>query len=441
MPPDTLVLLLCALGGTLMSSVISCVPALHIYNVAGLLIVISLRAQGLVPDEALAMWMLGMVVGYAILNTIPSIFLAAPDESAIWIVLPGQKYLMQRRGFEASILTGVGGLGGIAFLLLLAPFAGGVFSTIRAIVAPHLHWILMLVIAFMLMSEWPKGGDRGKTGWHRFWDGWKSLLAGLVTFVLSGILGMIIMYRSLVPTEMSFQNLLPAFMGLFAIPWVLTNIISGEEVPPQHVATSLDVTPALIARGTAAGALGGVFAAFFPVVTGGIGGFIAGHATAQRDDRLFLISQGASKVVYYVGALLFFFVPGLHLTRGGMAWMMSLVYIPQTPEVYALALAGIAVCAALAFFLLILFSRAAIALVSRVNYRLISAVTLAVLVGIVFLFTGPGGLLIAVVATGIGLIPVLWHSRRMNCMGVLLVPIVLNMSGWGPTVAGWLGLV
>jgi TctA family transporter len=78
-----------------MSSVISCIPALHIYNVAGLLIVISLRVQGLIPDEALAMWMLGMVVGYAILNTIPSIFLAAPDESAIWIVLPGQKYLLQ----------------------------------------------------------------------------------------------------------------------------------------------------------------------------------------------------------------------------------------------------------------------------------------------------------------------------------------------------------
>jgi len=438
---DALNLLLCALGGTLTSSVLSCIPALHIYNVAGLLIVISLRMQGLVPDEALAMWMLGMVVGYAILNTIPSIFLAAPDESAIWIVLPGQKYLMQRRGFEASILTGVGGLGGIAFLLLLSPFAGGVFSTIRTIVAPHLHWILMLVIVYMLLSEWPKGGDRGPTSLARLWDGWKSLLAGLLTFVLSGILGMIIMYRSLVPTEMSFQNLLPAFMGLFAIPWVLTNIISGEEVPPQHVATSLDVTPSLIVRGTAAGALGGIFAAFFPVVTGGIGGFIAGHATAQRDDRLFLISQGASKVVYYVGALLLFFVPGLHLTRGGMAWMLSLVYIPQTPEVYALALAACAVCAALAFFLLILFSRAAIALVNRVNYRLISGVTLAVLMGIVFLFTGPGGLLIAAVATGIGLIPVLWHSRRMNCMGVLLVPIVLNMAGWGPTVARWLGLV
>jgi hypothetical protein len=44
-------------------------------------------------------------------------------------------------------------------------------------------------------------------------------------------------------------------------------------------------------------------------------------------------------------------------------------------------------------------------------------------------------LLIATVATGIGLIPVLWGSRRMNCMGVLL------LAGVGSRVAGWLGLV
>ena len=41
----------------------------------------------------------------------------------------------------------------------------------------------------------------------------------------------------------------------------------------------------------------------------------------------------------------------------------------------------------------------------------------------------------------IGLIPVLWGSRRMNAMGVLLLPIALNMAGAGDTVARWLGLL
>ena len=48
---------------------------------------------------------------------------------------------------------------------------------------------------------------------------------------------------------------------------------------------------------------------------------------------------------------------------------------------------------------------------------------------------------VCAVATGIGLIPPLWGSRRMNCMGVLLLPIAMSMTGIGDTVAGWLGLL
>jgi TctA family transporter len=63
------------------------------------------------------------------------------------------------------------------------------------------------------------------------------------------------------------------------------------------------------------------------------------------------------------------------------------------------------------------------------------------LVGVVFAMTGWGGLLISVVATAIGLLPVMWGARRMNCMGVLLLPLTLQMAGLGTTVAGWLGLI
>ena len=47
-----------------------------------------MKVQGLVSGEVLAMFMLGLVVGYAVLNTIPSIFFGAPDDSTIFVVLP-----------------------------------------------------------------------------------------------------------------------------------------------------------------------------------------------------------------------------------------------------------------------------------------------------------------------------------------------------------------
>lgn len=436
-----LVLIGAALIGTLLSALLSCIPALHIYNVAGLLVLLAPKLQAVVSDEVLAMFMLGLVVGFAVLNTIPSIFFGAPDESTAWMVLPGQRYLMQRRGFEAAVLTGVGGLGGLLVLLLLAPFAPTVTTVVRNAVGPHLHWILGAVSLFLLMSEWPKGSDRGGSGLARFLDAWRSVGAGLLTFLLSGILGLILFYGSLAPSQVAFQNLLPAFVGLFAIPWVLQNLLSQVRVPPQRVSESVDLSPGLIARGVGAGAAGGLFAAFFPAVTGGIGGFLAGHATAQRDDRLFLVSQGASKLVTYVGAFLLFFVPGLHLTRGGMAGMLGVFYTPRAPATYWIAVAAMLLSGALAFWLLLGLSRGAIWLVTRCDYRWISAATLLVLIGLVLAWTGWGGLLIAAVAAGIGLPPVLWGARRTNCMGVLLVPLTLNFAGLGSVVAGRLGLL
>ncbi len=433
--------LLYAVGGALVASVLALVPALHIYNVAGFIILATATLGEFVPPELLAMFFLGLITSYSILNTIPSIFLSAPDDSTVFVVLPGQKYLLQQRGYEAVVLTGIGGLGGVAVLAMLTPVASSLLPALRTILQPHMHWILWTVIAFMLISEWPKGSDRAPAGIRRWWDGWKSLTAGLVTFLLSGLLGFILLYRSLVPVTVAYQNLLPAFVGLFAVPWIVQNILSRVELPEQHIADTVDATPWLFLRGTFAGALGGLFAAFFPVVTGGLGGFIAGHATAQRDDRLFIISQGASKVVYYVGGFLFFFVPGLHLTRGGMAWMLSSLWSSYTPQTYYIATAAVMLTGILSFFLLLLMTRVTIKLVSKVHYRWVSLGTLAVLLVIVVGMTGWGGLLICAVATGIGFIPVLWGSRRMNCMGVLLLPIALNMVGAGSVIAGWLGLV
>lgn len=431
---DGLVLVGAALAGTLVSALLACIPALHVYNLAGLLVILALEFEGLVPAEMAALFMLGLVVGYAMVNTIPSVFMGAPDESTIFVVLPGQRYLQQARGFEAAVLAGAGGLGGLLVLLLLAPALPRALPVVRGIVAPHLHWILAAVSAFLLLSEWPKGTDRGRTRLARFADAWRSLAAGLLTFALSGLLGILLFSGGLLPAGRAFQNLLPAFTGLFAIPWVLVNLLSRVQMPAQHAGPSVDLSLPLLARGVGAGALGGLFAAFFPAVTGGIGGFLAGHATAQRDDRLFLVSQGASKLVYYVGAFLFFFVPGLHMTRGGMAWLCSLLYTPRTPAAYWTVVAAMAISGGLAFLLLLALSRGAIWMVSRVDYHHISAATLALLLGIVLALTGGRGLLVAVVATGIGLLPVLWGSRRTNCLGVLLVPLTLQMAGFGPTL-------
>lgn len=145
--------------------------------------------------------------------------------------------------------------------------------------------------------------------------------------------------------------------------------------------------------------------------------------------------------MYYTGAFMLLFVPGLGITRGGGAWMVRTLHTAGSYYDYFMVIGAIAISGALAFLLLDPLARVVIWLIERVNYRIASGIALAVIVVLVYAVTGWVGLGIALVASGIGLIPVLFGSRRLNCLGILLLPIACNMSGIGHKVAAWLGLI
>lgn len=438
------IVLTSTVAGTVVASVLACLPGLHIYNVMGALVLGILALEGTahaIPVDVYLPAFTAMVVGWSMLNTIPAVLLGTPDESAMFTVLPGQKYLMAGRGFEGTMITAVGGLAGAFFLVgVMAPLAPRYLPVSQQVLKGHMHWVLWVIITFMLMSEWPKGGNRGPAGWAKFYDAWKTLLAGLATFVLAGLLGFILLTRSPVSHEVAFQNIMPAFVGLFAVPWCLLNMISAADVPPQKTAKSLAIDGDVILRSVWSGGLGGGIAAYFPVVTGGVGGMLAGHACAQRDERIFIMGQGVSKFIYYVGAFMLMFVPGLNLTRGGGAWMVKALYTPMGVADYFLVLGSIAIAAGLSYLMMEPLTKLTLKFVDRFNYRHVSTFALAIIVVMVYAVTGWVGMFIATVATGIGLLPVLFGSRRLNCLGILLLPIACNMSGFGETITGWLGL-
>ncbi len=442
---DLFMIIPSAVLGTLLSSTLACIPGLHIYNIMGLLALAAFHATSggyTLPTEIVIPFSIGLVVGYSILNTIPAILLSAPDESAMFTVLPGRKFFMQGHGIDGVMITTIGSAAGLIMLLvLLAPLATTVLPVVKQVLRPHTHWIIWTVITFMLMSEWPKGQPFGQAGLKRFLDACKTTGVGLLTFLLAGILGFILFYSPTVATTAAFQNLMPAFVGLFTIPWLLLNIVSAFQAPPQEQKPSISVDSHTILKGSFAGALGGGFAAFFPVVTGGVGGLLAGHATALNDSKAFLISQGTSKLVYYVGALLLFFVPQLGMRRGGGAWIISGITTSYSHYEYYMALCAIAISGAIALLLVAPLTRLTLSAINKFRLRKISSVALATIIIIVGGTTGMAGLFILMVATGIGLLPILFGSRRMNCLGVILLPMACGMSGFGVTVAHWMRLI
>lgn len=427
--------------GVIFSCLISFLPALHIYNVIGIFLLVILKFEATMAPMQLIALCIGMIVGYSILNTVPATYFGPGDESMSYYILPSAAWVAKGRGYESIILTGVGAIGGIILLAVLAPAFLLFMPGLKTITSPHMFWIIGSVIAYMVMSEWPKGVSQSESCWENFFEGWKFLGVGLITFLLSGLLGFIVMSKTLVPIDFAFQSITPVFVGLFAIPWLITNIINIGSIPKQHECTSMELDWDLVCRGTFGGFLGGFFAAYIPIVTAGVGGLMAGHATAQRDGRLFVMSYGTCKTVYYVGSFLLFFIPGLSLTRGGLAWIVTPVVTTLTMKEYALFVGLMLFSAGMAFLMLGAFTRLCIKLVEKIEYHWVSVIALLIVIPGVFSFTSWGGLAIMTVATGIGLLPVMFQARRMNLMGVLLLPVCINMAGYGNEVMRFLGLI
>ena len=441
-------LLLACMGvgvlGVLIAAVASLIPGLHIYNVIAITMTIVFSVLGFfegLDPMLLTSFLIGLVVGFSLLFTISSQFFQPCDDSYRYIMLPHEKYLYEGRGHEAVIMGAVGSLVAVVVIGVGFPLIGHYAAFFRDLLRPHLYWIIGSVIVFLLMTEWPKDPGTAPTPTWRILDGWIPICMGYLCFALASLLGMFIFHRTIIPVDSTFQSLMPVFVGLFAIPSQLLTLIATVDSPKQYAAKSVELYTEDVVRGGASGLLAGIFAGFTPAVTPGPALLLAGHATVTAGDRQFMIGGGAGRVMYYVGTLLFFFMPGVFLRRGGAAINISLFFVPET-EAHFLAITGIIVLmGALSFLLVFYYSRLAMWIVSKVHYKLLSLFGMLVMIGLVGWITGWQGLVILTVATLIGMIPNLWHTRRISLLAVLLVPMFLNMAGIGTDVARWLGFL
>lgn len=423
--------------GTACAALAACFPGLHIYNVLGVLLwfVYNRPDAGPLSPFVLIPGVFAMITAWSITNSIPSILLAAPDESALHTVLPGQKMLREGKGRQAVCLTALGSVCGVGVLLLSAPTLPHILPLVYTVTRPHLHWILWAIILFMLLSEWPKALPPGLRPFQRLRFAWKAGSVGILVFLLSGLFGFILLFRSPLPVGNAFLNLMPAFVGLFTMPQLLLHCLCANPLPPQEQGPAFPhIPPRALTHGTLAGVLGGAFAAFFPVLTGGIGGMLAGHATALRSNKGFLISQGASKTIYYIGGILLLVMPGMHLTRGGGAWLMQGVQPQPGPYDYHLALGAIALAAALSTLCLDLLARQVLRLAKRIGYQRLSLLSAVLVMSVIACFGGIAGLAVLTVGCGIGLLPILYGSRRMNALGIILLPLACSISGFAPSI-------
>ena len=418
-------------------------PGMHVYNVLGFIMIFGMALADSINPIYLVSLIVGMMLGYIMtFSSISTLYFQAPDDSTMFFMMPSQKYMMKGKAHAAALLGAVGSLVGVFIVVVGFPLGGFIIKMFYDVFKEVMFFLTGIVICFVLMSEWPKDFGQGQTKWQRLRDGWSTLMWGYLVFILASILGIINFNKPLIPSANAFQSLAPIFIGLFAIPSMITNVISKTNIPPQYVSKSVHLRAHHIIQSGVSGAAGGVYGGVTPGVTPGPSGYMAGHATAQGGETNFLMSMNVNRIVYYVGAATLLLHPNVHLRRGGVSMFIDLFgYTPKSSADYYLIVSALCFAAFFSFILILGLSRLSGKFLRKIDFRIISLISIVLLIIIVAIFTSWQGLVVLTVASGLGLLPVLFQTRRMSLLAVLLTPMFLNMSGAGGTVAKFLGLI
>lgn len=399
-PVETAVVLGCILGGVALGTLSGLVPGLHANNFALLLaaFVPSIPA----PPRYVGAAMLAAGVTHTFLDIVPALALGVPDPAMAPTALPGHQLVLQGRGREALRLSALGSALAVGFAVPLAvPVTLGM-KRVYPLIAANLSLVLGTVALLLVVTETTM---RARVG-------------GALALSASGLLGvhtLDVPAHGLLPVG---DMLAPLFAGLFGAP-VLIEALDGGGVPPQadeRIAASRGFVAAVGFAGTLAGAIVG----YLPGISSAIAAAGALVVLPERGPRAFVVATSGVNTANTVFAL--FALIALGSPRTGVLVALENAGVPHDLPIL---LASITVAAGAGFLLVVLLGDWYLTAVGNLDNFTLSVAVLGFLCLLIVGFAGPIGLVVFGVSTLVGLIPAQFGARRMTCMGVLLVPLIL----------------
>jgi putative membrane protein len=441
--PLFLVILFCILG-VLTGIATGLLPGLHVNNIALILLSLSstiistfsfLFEYGISKEFILILicvYIISTSISHTFHDVIPSTFLGAPDEDMALSVLPAHSLLLEGKGYEAVALSAMGSYGAILFcFLLLIPirFIIGSPFFFYDILKEIMLFVLIAISILMIGTEKGKIDDFFKKGKIPAIFG---MLFAIFIFFLSGIFGIIIFEVPVnSPIGLSSPVLFPALAGLFGTPTLITSLMTKPVIPKQKITNlTLDKkTKNSSSMSIITGSLGGILVSIIPGITSATGTVIAMNARGESSKRQTIITLSAvnTACAFFVVAVMFII---LKSRSGATLAVMELISISEWSEILmpsnlSYLLISLLFGGTLSYFLTLKVGKIFAKKFANVPYALIVKLTISLVGILVFLFTGIFGIIILVISTFIGLLPVEWGVRRSHCMGVLLIPIIL----------------
>ncbi len=398
---------------------------------------------------------LGCLITHTFLNFIPSTYLGAPEGETALSVLPAHEMMLEGRGFEAVKASALGSFGAAFIALLLvfpARFIMGSPVGLYELLVPWIPLILVVVVSVLVAQEGRSLLD------------YRPKLVALGIFFLSGFLGLIVlMPRGLFSANWfpfkqsgvspSSLMLFPLFTGLFGISNLIVSLMDNPELPEQETeGVEVELDGKNQVRGIVAGTFSGGLVGWMPGITAAAATAVTKVFTPDDDPkevqaREYIMAVSAVDTSCAIFTLVALFV----ILKARSGAMQAILKINQgnipaweqlftLPWLMALLMFCVILSATVAFFLTLYFGKLFSGIHKKIEYNKISKGIIVFLVIMMFIFSGPMGLVVGLIATCIGVIPPLYGIKRVHMMGCLIFPIIIFLMGWQPYIIGLFGL-
>lgn len=371
-------------------------PGVHVNLLSSLLLVnVGLFSIFFLPFQ-LVVFIVSMSVTHTFIDSIPSVFLGAPDSSMALGVLPGHRYLLLGLGSLAVQLTIIGSLLSIVFSLIF--FIGFYYLALTYdfwnYYIPYLLFGLMLFIFFQDQKKWQ----------------------ALLVIVISGLLGYFLLVKG------TFDNpLFPLFSGLYGLSTLIYSIKEKNVLPLQKI-VPLNVSTTLCLKSSVSSVFAGGLTSLLPGIGSGIAAVIAQLFVPKIGDKGFMILLGGANTANFVLSLAVWLA--INKARNGSVIALQSLISPQNNLL--LIIGTVLFTAGIAAITASYLSKKAV-FIFRINYQLLSIIVILLIIFLVILLNGFVGLIILFTATAVGLLPAILKCRRSHAMSVLIVPVIIFM--------------
>ncbi len=385
------------LCGMFLGLITGITPGIHINLVATLLLV-GTKDITAFPKEYLAFAILAMSITHIFLDIIPSVFLGVPDANEVLAVLPGHRLLLQGHGYQAVAISAFGALSAILLGIAAAPLTITVIARLFEIIKPYIGWILIAASLLLILKE---SGSK---------------VAAMFIFLSAGVLGLAVF-----GIETLKEPLFPLLSGLFGISTLLTSLAQNTNIPQQHSIFPkipwkdwLLLTP----LATTVSSL----LSFLPAIGPTQATILASSVTKELSAKSFLFLNAGINAVNMLTSILSLYA--IDKARNGAIVVMGKLAAMDT-EMLTKMLIITAMTAILACGLALLLARGFARVIQKLNYRKLMMGIIIFISILLPIISGWLGIVVAAVATLIGMLPTIFNIGKNHLMGCLLLPTIL----------------